>query len=267
MRVIKKRNYNTWYDKLLNKLFTWQSGVMVLTVGLMAGLPSGVTDGKLKVLPSTVEVEIPIKFGAHGIDISHHNGDIDWDKVTSNNAHRSAVKFCFIKATEGTNLVDNRFSEHWSELRKRKISRGAYHFFNNKSDPSLQALNFILQVKLEHGDLPPVIDFENDVFGKKNKLRLARNIAIFIDLVENHYGVKPIIYTNKHLYKQYIEEDYSEYPIWISQYNIDRLDGYNDDHLAFWQYSMKGKVEGIESAVDFNVFLGEEVDFQKLLLP
>lgn len=267
MRVVKRRNYITWYDKLLNKLFTWQVGAIALFAGILAALPSGVTDGKLKVLPAKIEVEIPMKFGTHGIDISHHNGDIDWDQVSSYNAHHSAVKFCFVKSTEGTDHVDHRFEEHWAELRERNIVRGAYHFFNVKSDPRLQALNFLLQVKLESGDLPPVIDFENGVSGLRNKLKLAENIKIFIDLIEKHYGVKPIIYTNKYLYKEYIQDNYKDYPVWISQYNTSTLDGYHDDHLAFWQYSMRGKVEGINADVDFNVFLGEETDFQKLLLP
>lgn len=264
---MKKRNYITWYEKLLNKLFTWPVLAFAFCVALLAALPSAVTDGKLKVLPKNVEVTVPMKFGTHGIDLSHHNGEIDWEKVSSYNAHHSAVKFCFIKSTEGTDLVDKKFQDHWGSLKKTNIVRGAYHFFNVNSDPRLQALNFILQVKLESGDMPPILDFENGVSGRKNRKKLAENLAVYINLIEKHYGVKPIIYTNKHLYLEYIKENYKDYPIWISQYNTNELNGYHDDHLTFWQYSMKGKVEGITTDVDFNVYLGEESDFYKLLLP
>lgn len=264
--MVKKRNYITWYDKLLNKLFTLRNAAIALLAFAVVALPSGVTDGKLKVLPSKVEVEIPMRFGTHGIDVSHHNGDIDWEKVSSYNAHHSAIKFCFIKSTEGVDHIDTKYSSNWSALKERNIVRGAYHFFNTKSDPRLQALNYILQVKLEAGDMPPILDFENGVRGSRNKRKLAENLGIWINLIEKHYGVKPIIYTNKYLYKEYIEEHYKEYPIWISQYNTNALNGYFDEHLAFWQYSMKGKVEGINTDVDFNVFLGEESDFHKLLI-
>jgi lysozyme len=230
-------------------------------------LPYGVINGKLHSYQNDLNFEIPESRTIHGIDLSHHNGDIDWDKLSALNANKSAVKFCFVKATEGTDIIDPKFAEHWMELKNRNIVRGAYHFFNVKSDPRVQALNYINQVKIEPGDMPPVIDFENGVRGSKNKRRLEQRLNTFVGLLEDHYGVKPIIYTNKFLYKEHIETKYIDYPIWISQYNTNSLDGYSDDHLAFWQYSMKGKVEGISSTVDLNVFLGEESDFQNLLHP
>ena len=114
----------------------------------------------LKMDNADIHVRMPLKYNTHGIDISHHNGSIDWEKVAAYKNHQSAVQFCFAKATEGTDLIDPLFKENWVKMGEKSILRGAYHFFNPNSDPRLQALNFILNVKLIDGDLAPVLDWE-----------------------------------------------------------------------------------------------------------
>lgn len=226
-------------------------------------VPSWVTDGKITDFDTEVLVDIPTKFGTHGIDVSHHNGAIDWSTVSNYNAHHSAVKFCFAKATEGIDFVDKRFEENWVGAKENNITLGAYHFYNPGIDPRLQALNFILNVKLTKGDFPPVLDFETD---SRNKRRLLKDITTWVEIVEKHYGVKPIIYTNRYLFNKYIQSHFDGYPIWISQYNTQSLNNIDDEDLKFWQYTMKGSVAGVVSDVDFNVFLGEENEFKDLLI-
>ena len=217
----------------------------------------------LKIEESDVKIRIPLKYNTHGIDISHHNGVINWDKVTAFNEHKSSVQFCFAKATEGTDLIDPLFESNWQKMGELNIKRGAYHFFNPSSDPKLQALNFILNVKLKEGDLAPVLDWETLGSGRGKK-DILKNVTIWLDVIEKHYGIKPIIYTNKHIYNDYVKEFLAEYPLWISHYEVPELKGYDLSQVYFWQHSMKGQVEGIESLVDFNVFIRDDFEIERI---
>jgi lysozyme len=237
---------------------------LVLTF-LLAGYPSSVTDGMLTPEEEEVKVRVPMKYNTHGLDLSHHNGQINWGKITSHDSHRSSVRFCFIKATEGTDLIDPRFTSNWSSLKEHKIRRGAYHFFNPATDPRLQALNFILNVKLEEGDFAPVLDWET-LGSKRQEAGIVENVKLWLEAIEKHYGIKPIIYTNRYIYREYISKHFKDYPIWISHYEVPELIGYDMNQLYFWQYSMKGKVEGIETHVDFNVFLRDDFEIERIIL-
>lgn len=260
------RRKSTWYERALNRLFRLRY-ILPLCFGfLIAVQPFSVTDGMLKKLPSHPEIKLPLAFGTHGIDISHHNGIIDWGSLEKETDYPSSPKFCFIKATEGTDLKDPRFKSNWENAKKIGLITGAYHFFNPESDPGLQALNFILTAKLQKGDLPPVIDFEHNLKGARNRGLLSKRLRIFHDALYEHYGVPPIIYTNLSMYREYLQKDYLGNPIWISLYQADSVRGVNEEHLHFWQYSPSGKIKGINGEVDLNVYMGEEEEFQKLLL-
>jgi lysozyme len=83
--------------------------------------------------------------------------------------------------------------------------------------------------------------------------------------VENHYKVKPIIYTNVDFYNRNIGSEFDDYPLWVAHY-------YQPDEprikrgWVFWQHSDEGRVNGILSKVDFNVFNGDSVEFRNLLV-
>jgi len=94
-------------------------------------------------------------FEVHGIDISHHQSYINWDTVAS-----QPIDFAFVKATEGETFSDSLFSYNWNEMSRVEIKRGAYHFFRPNISVENQAKNFIDQVDLKEGDLPPVLDVE-----------------------------------------------------------------------------------------------------------
>jgi lysozyme len=263
--VKKRRNHTTIWDKLLNRLGRISSVYTIFLLFLLVSFPSSVIDGMRNLEENRINLRLPVKYNTHGIDISHHNGVIDWEKVNSFNEHPAAVNFCFAKATEGSDLVDPEFERNWLEMRQKGIRRGAYHFFNLKSDPRLQALNYILNVKLSKGDLAPVLDWETTTRGKSKKA-IIKNAKIWLDIVEKHYGIKPIIYTNKHIYNDYIKEHFADYPLWISHYEVPELVGYDLSKVYFWQHSMKGQVEGIESLVDFNVFIRDDYEIERITL-
>jgi len=264
--VKKRRNHSTLWDKLLNRFGRISTVYAVILLFLLVSFPSSVIDGMRNLEENEVNLRIPLKHNTHGIDISHHNGIIDWEKVNSFKEHHSAIKFCFAKATEGTDLIDPEFERNWAQMGQKGIRRGAYHFFNLNSDPRLQALNYILNVKLIAGDLAPVLDWETITSGKRKKT-IIKNVKIWLDIVEKHYGIKPIIYTNKHIYQDYIKEHFTDYPLWISHYEVPELVGYDLSQVYFWQHSMKGQVEGIESLVDFNVFIRDDFEIERITLP
>ncbi len=197
-------------------------------------------------------------FEVHGIDVSHHQKSINWNKV-----RRDSIDFAFIKATEGENFLDPRFKKNWREAKENHIVRGAYHFYRPSVLPDIQARHFIRMVHLSSGDFPPVLDLE--VTDNRPKNIIIEGAKRWLTMIENHYGVKPIIYTNRHWYKNYIEGNIEGYPIWMAAYTLyprPKLSNYKP--WIFWQYASRGRVKGISGDVDLNVFYGSKTDFNEL---
>lgn len=209
-------------------------------------------------------IDLPTNYSIHGIDVSKYQDIINWESVKEMNVDNVRIGFAFIKATEGVGNRDRHFLRNWKKAREAGIVRGAYHFFISTKSGKLQAQNFIENVQLEPGDLPPVIDVEQTYGVGEKKLR--ERVKEFLDVLEVHYGVKPIIYTNVDFYEQYLEEDFNDYPLWVAHYlQKERPRIFRPWH--FWQHSETGRVNGIFPKVDFNVFYGDSTEFQKLLLP
>lgn len=172
--------------------------------------------------------------------------------------------FAFIKATEGTSITDPFFKRNWKRAREAGMPRGAYHFFNPKKDGKSQAKHFIKKVQLQPGDLPPVLDVEKGWNVKKEKLQ--QEIRSWLQEVEAAYGVKPIIYTYVTFYEKYLKGSFDDYPLWIAHYFQQHSPRIHRD-WQFWQHSESGRVNGIVSKVDFNVFSGDSIAFRELLIP
>ena len=198
-------------------------------------------------------------FKTFGIDVSRYQGQVNYQEVQKDN-----IKFVFIKATEGLELKDPTFAYNWANSRRNGLLRGAYHFFLPKLDPQLQLQNFTSSVYLQAGDLPPVVDVEK--LGSSSPAELVRNLQIFLDGVEQHYGARPIIYTSYNFYRDYLDEFFSNYPLWIARYQDAPLEAEENMNWQFWQYTDNGVVEGVNGAVDINVFRGSEQALQALTL-
>lgn len=212
----------------------------------------------------TAQIEIPQLHGIHGIDLSHFNGKINWSKLTKVDLFDTvSLKFVFLKATEGRTLVDKDFKTNWKLAKDKGFVCGAYHFYLPNRDPEDQAKLFCENVKLSDGDLPPVCDFEIPSSMPKDKL--TNNIQIFLDKLQKNYGVKPIIYTNRKLYHKLFKDYFPEYNYWIAQYEASDVDE-SIENLVFWQHSKEGKLPGHKGPFDYNVFLGDEDDFNTLLI-
>lgn len=206
---------------------------------------------------------IPCGYEIHGIDISHYQGKIDWDKLLLNKSNSFPLHFIFMKATEGGDHGDDTFESNFAAARDYGFIRGAYHFFSPKTDALRQADYFIRTVKLDSGDLPPVLDVE--VTGKKSKRELQRSIKQWLDRVEAHYGVKPILYTSYKFKTNYLDDPlFNAYPYWIAHYYVDSVKYQGQWH--FWQHTDVGTVSGIKEDVDLNVFNGTLEELQKMTI-
>jgi lysozyme len=199
-----------------------------------------------------------------GIDVSHYQGEIDWNQVKT--IDKRPISFVVIRATQGDDGDDSRFKRNWDAVKEKGLIRGAYHYYRPNENSIKQADNFIKKVKLSKGDLPPILDIE-----KFSRIQSRRSLRIglkkWLDKVELHYGVKPIIYTGASHYKDLLNnETFAEYILWVANYNDVEKPFRKEIDWKFWQYRDWGRVKGIKGEVDLNVFNGDKLKLQKLLI-
>ena len=205
---------------------------------------------------------MPYGYKIHGIDISHYQGEVDWKRLKQTRQGQFPVQFIFMKATEGGDYSDDKFIANFDSAKVHGFIRGAYHFYNPKTDANKQADFFINSVKLEPGDLPPVLDIEKK--GRDVK-KLQQDLKIWLRKVESHYGVKPIIYASYKFKTKYLNDSvFDSYPYWIAHYYVDSV-RYQGE-WKFWQHTDVGTLPGIEDKVDLNIFNGSFSDLKGLLL-
>lgn len=208
-------------------------------------------------------IDLPVNYDIHGIDISRYQSNIDWEAVSVMEDRHVKIGFVFIKATEGLGRVDIGFRKNWYHAAKAKIPRGAYHFFISSKSGKAQAENFIETVQLKKGDLPPVLDIETA--NGASVAAVQQRAKDWLQLVEKHYNIKPIIYTNIDFYNHFLDGQFNDYPLWVAHYYVKDKPRITRNWI-FWQHNEKGRVNGIDAYVDFNVFKGDSAAFKKLLL-
>jgi len=208
-------------------------------------------------------ISIPEEYPIHGIDVSRYQQLIAWDAVKAMQVKKIRLGFVFIKATEGIVNTDPQFRRNWKRSKDAGMIRGAYHFFLPTKDGRMQAENFIKAVDLKTGDLPPVLDIEQ-TYGLSRDV-IKNEVKEWLDIVGANYNVKPIIYTNIDFYKQNLGSDFDDYPLWVAHYYQPRQPRIKRDWL-FWQHNDNGRVNGVSSPVDFDVFSGDSAMFSQLLI-
>ena len=206
----------------------------------------------------------PKGYEIRGIDISHYQGKINWEKLSNAQIEHSPIRFVMIKATEGSTQIDDCFQDNFKNARDYGFIRGAYHFWSNKSSARDQARFFLKKVHLKDGDLPPVLDVEN----KPEDMSVEdfqREILTWMHIVEDKYHVKPILYTYYKFKNQYLNTPvFDDYPYWIAHYYVDEIE-YEGD-WKFWQHTDAGRLPGIRGTVDFNLYNGSYYDLKKLCI-
>lgn len=200
-----------------------------------------------------------------GIDMSHYQRkeDIKWDSLSIGN-RSIPIEFVVLRATMGNRNADKHFDEFWGLAKQHHLIRGAYHFYRADEDPVLQANNFLANVKLEEGDLPPILDIEKIPKRKSNE-KLLEDLKIWCRIVEETYGKKPIIYTYYHYYKDFLKGEFDDYPLWLANYN-DVPQPSPTDHWDFWQFTENGIVYGINTKVDIDVYNGSLWSLKRMTL-
>lgn len=210
----------------------------------------------------TFKVKLPSTFGIHGIDVSAYQGEINWEAVKAMKVKTDSISFVFIKATEGLRYFDKYFQQNWQGTKKVGLLRGAYHYFQPHKSGEEQAKYFIQHVYIEAGDLPPVLDIEEV---RETPLpTLRKELKIFLKILEEQYGVKPIIYTNKNFYEAHLGKEFNAYPLWVAQYKNLKTPQIKRKDWHFWQHSCEGTVNGINVPVDLNVFESDREDLNAL---
>ena len=201
--------------------------------------------------------EYPIK----GFDVSHHQGDIQWQSISP-----QEFKFVYLKATEGGDFKDRKFQDNWLKAREQGFLVGAYHFYRLCRDGQIQAQNFIETVPKKTDSLPPVIDLEYDstCINTYTREQLLKEIQVMHDQLYQHYGLQPIFYTSKAFYNIVLVDKFKQTPLWIREYQGQpELKG--NPKWTFWQHTSQGQIKGIPTLVDINVFQGSEQDWISFL--
>lgn len=202
--------------------------------------------------------------GVLGIDVSEYQGKIDFAGLQLQ-LQNQRIEFVVVRATMGKDGVDAHFKRNWDGFRPLPVKRGAYHYYRPNENSTLQAQNFIKTVKLKSGDMIPVLDIEkHSTIQSRDRLREGLNN--WLKIVEEHYGVKPMIYTGDRFFWEVLHnQGFDEYPIWVANYNpIVKPD---TESWTIWQFSEKGSLPGIGEQIDLNVLVGGKDRLEELVIP
>ena len=200
------------------------------------------------------------KYAIKGVDVSHYQGEIDWSEI-----REQGIGFAYIKATEGSSHVDDRFAYNYENAKNAGIRAGAYHFFSFDSPGKTQAENFINNVGEYSEMLPPAADVE--FYGDKRTNRpdaesVRKELKDFLGALEERYKTKPVIYVTEDIYDLYIDGYFRGYPLWVRSIWGTPPKGIE---WTFWQYTDKGRLEGFagdETYIDLNVFSGTKEEWE-----
>lgn len=195
-------------------------------------------------------------YEVQGIDVSHHQSYLNWDTIKAQN-----ISFAFVKATEADDFVDSLFANNWKEMSRINIKKGAYHFFRPNISIQKQIDNFTSTVFLEDGDLPPVLDIEQ-LDGVAPNIVVAR-AKEWLQAIRLHYNTKPIVYTNLTFYNDHLHGAFDDVVLWIARYDT-RAPILRTGEWDFWQYGNRGKLDGINGSIDFNVFRGTAEELENI---
>ncbi|MEE2674590.1 MAG: GH25 family lysozyme [Myxococcota bacterium] len=200
------------------------------------------------------------RFPVRGVDVSHHQGAVDWPRVA-----QAEVHFAFIKASEGGDHRDTRFEENWSEAGKAGIVRGAYHFFTFCTPGAVQADHFLDVAPPALGVLPPAVDveFAGNCKSWTSVDDIRRELQVLLRRLEAAWGRAPVLYITSESEERVIRGHFDGYPVWIR--SVFFRPGGREPTWLFWQYTDQGEIPGIETLVDLNVYRGQPSEIAELL--
>ena len=194
-----------------------------------------------------------------GIDVSHYQGWIDWNRVKQS---KHPIRFVLIRASMGTDGADLHYPRNWEQSSRAGYLRGAYHFFRPDEPAGEQFLNFRSRVNLRPGDLPPVLDVE--ALGNSSPENIRKAVLEWLRLAQEAYKIRPIVYTGRNFYLRHLKGHVDGYPLWIAAYDGEHR--VSDIPWKLHQFTDAVRVLGIREPVDGNNFRGSEADLRQLCL-
>lgn len=198
----------------------------------------------------------PKHYAVHGVDVSRWQGNINWSVLKKNGAN-----FAYIKATDGGDHLDPMFRRNWRGAEAAGVKRGAYHFFYWCRPAAHQAEWFIRHVPRDANALPPVIDVEwvrsRSCPKRPSPAVVRKKMAAFMNMLEAHYGQRPLIYTAPDFYEDNLAGAFPNHPFWLRAVAEHPSKVYPGRQWVFWQYSGTGLSKGVGEKIDLNVFNGD----------
>lgn len=224
------------------------------------GVPSRFDDSE----PFAWRGHAPDDYEVHGIDISRYQSSVNWPQAAA-----SGVAFAFIKATEGGDIADPGFQNHWTGAARAGVPRGAYHFYYHCRTGAEQAAWFLQNVPPQPGTLPPVLDIEwtqsRNCPRRPDPATILAEAATFLQIVGQAWGKRPIIYTTVDYWRDNEMWKLGAYPFWLRSVAGHPQAVYDGHPWTFWQWTGTGRVAGIAGDVDLNAFAGSQADWQSWL--
>lgn len=200
----------------------------------------------------------------HGIDLSHYQGNVFWQTLGENTKNA----YVYLKATEGGDNIDPLYQQNINLAREHGLQVGSYHFFRPKTDLNLQLKNFLTQCRPSDQDLIPMIDIETK--SGLSTEAFCDSLHKFLKMVEGAYHQKPLLYTFTNFYNNFLQGQFDAYKLMIAQYSS--IDPVLEDgrDIFMWQYTGKGRINGINSFVDKSRLMGhhslKEIRYQKNII-
>lgn len=237
--------------------FIWLIGSIIVLLALLGGIHYFSWRSKL---PRSVVLDTSV-YPVKGIDLSSHNGDVDFHRLVAD-----SLDFIMLKASEGTTFQDTKFHSNYVNARKAGIKAiGAYHFFRFDTDGQMQAMNFLNSLRGKMLDLPAVIDIEE--WGNPKHIPdddIIERLSALLDYLHQN-GHNVMFYTNKDGYERFIKGRFNDYPLWICSFSDPPLEKEDAGRWSLWQYSHLGWTEACDSEVDLNTFNGTREEWIKWL--
>lgn len=186
----------------------------------------------------------------YGVDVSNHQGEIDWDRVAGD-----GIGFAYIKSTEGGDFVDQEFARNWQGAGAAGLDRGAYHFFTMCRPGADQARNF-LDTVTEAGELPPAIDLElaGNCAARPDRASVVREVDAFLDAVESATDQTVVLYIGDDFEGHYRMRSDLARPVWHRRILL------RPDIGDWWIWQVQGyaSIDGIDGGADLNVMRGDD---------
>ena len=186
----------------------------------------------------------------HGTDVSHYQGDVFWEAVGDN----SKLQYVYIKASEGSTIIDDRYQQNIIQAHRHGLKVGSYHFFRVRAGLMAQLKNFMSQCRPGDQDLIPMIDVES-TNGMPSQ-QFCDSLRAFLLMVEQAYKQKPLIYTFRNFYNKHLAGQFNDYQFMIAMYTPDPPVLSDGRDYIMWQYTAKGHINGISTYVDKSRFMG-----------